>query len=96
MKLGTFFSGIGAVEKDVIFVIAYFIRDKVDHLESPASLSWTWNSTEVVLKPTHEDKALKKICFSGIDLRISTAFLSNNLKSEAFDISIFVAELIRE
>ena len=30
---------IGAVEKDVIFVIAYFIRDKVDHLESPASLS---------------------------------------------------------
>ena len=42
---------IGAVENEEILLSAYLTRDKVDHLDSPASLSCTSNSTEVVLKP---------------------------------------------
>ena len=53
---------IGATVNDVILLIAYLKRDLNDHLDTPASLSCTSNSTYVVLNPTHDDNALKNIC----------------------------------
>ena len=40
------------------------------------------------------DNALKNICLSGKAINASTTCLSNSLKSDALDISIFVASLI--
>ena len=48
---------IGATVNDVILLIAYLKRDLNDHLDTPASLSCTSNSTYVVLNPTHDDNA---------------------------------------
>ena len=55
---------------------AYFTSAQGDHLETPASLSCTSNSTLVVLYPTQEEVARKNIFLSGIDRILSTAFLS--------------------
>ena len=83
---------MGAEEYPTILVRAYRIRDRVDHLDSPASRSWTSNSTVVERKPIQEDIARKKAFLSGISSRESTARRSISLKSEALDMSIFVAE----
>ena len=47
----------GKVVNATIFVNAYFTKDHGDHLETPASLSCTSNSTLVVLYPTQEEVA---------------------------------------
>ena len=74
-------------ENDVMLEMAYLVRALTDHLDSPASLSCTSNGTSVVLKPTHEERALKNAFFSFIFRRTFTAFLSSSLKSDAWLIS---------
>ena len=51
---------IGAVEYAEILETAYFKSPVVDHFDSPSSLSFTSNSTVVLLNPTQKEIALKK------------------------------------
>ena len=85
---------IGSTENDVILFSAYLTKDFVDHLDSPSSRSLTSKNNLVLLKPHHDDNALKKVLRSGILFNVSITFLSINLKSDAFFISIFVILLI--
>ena len=87
---------IGNEVKDVILVIAYLISDEVDHLEEPISLALTSYSISIVLKPIHEESALKNVFFSGMFKSTLTALRSNNLKSDDRLMSICVALLIKE
>ena len=86
---------MGAPEKEVMFWTAYLVRLHTDHLETPISRSCTSNGRIVVLNPTQEDRARKKGARSGMIKSASIALRSSSLKSEARDISIPVALLIR-
>ena len=86
----------GAAEKEVRFTRAYLVRLRMDHLDSPSSRGWTSNSTWAVENPIQEDNARKKAFFSRMASRVSTARRSRSLKSEARDMSMPVALLMRE
>ena len=61
-----------------------------------SSRGCTSNSTWAVEKPIQEDRARKNAFFSRMASRVSTALRSRSLKSEARDMSMPVALLIRE
>ena len=70
---------IGRFVKLVTELNAYLKSLRKDHFVLPAFLGATSNSIRSVLKPTQQDKALKKVSLSGIALRASTTFLSISL-----------------